>query len=141
MVLRFDYRSVKRIDGGISKSPSIPIVLIGKEIVETNALLDSGAEVSAISKEFAEYLGLDLKGKKDFSFGIGGKINSIETSLTIVVQQKNEKYKFKIPFDAILSDYNFPVLLGRKGFFDKFIIKFNQQKGKVSLKKIGKLRW
>ncbi len=36
---------------------------------------------------------------------------------------------------VVLDAYDFPLLLGRTGFFDKFIIAFDQQEEKVMLKR------
>lgn len=48
MAISFKYKSVKRPDGTLVKTPSIPILLEGREKFETVALLDSGADISAI---------------------------------------------------------------------------------------------
>lgn len=138
MTLSFRYKAVKRPDGTISRTPSIPIVLIGKEIFETVGLLDSGSDISAIPKHLAEILGLDLNKETNPAYGIGGKVDSIETTMTILVQQGHEKYKFSLPVKVILDKYEFPVLLGREGFFSRFIVKFDQENQKVSLKRKNK---
>ena len=65
MTLSFSYKSVKRPDGTEVKTPSIPVVFSGKEKFETLALLDSGADISAMSEDVAEILGLDLNGERD----------------------------------------------------------------------------
>ena len=44
MTISFKYKTIKRPDGTLVKTPSIPIALIGKESFDTVALLDSGAE-------------------------------------------------------------------------------------------------
>ncbi len=41
MALTFHYKRVQRPDGSLVKTPSIPVILIGNEKVETFALLDS----------------------------------------------------------------------------------------------------
>ena len=48
MTLSFHYKTVKRPDGTEVKTPSIPVVFSGKERFETLALLDSGADISAM---------------------------------------------------------------------------------------------
>src|SRR3989344_3681097 len=111
MTIIFRYKTVNRPDGSQVKTPSIPVSLNGKENFDTVALLDSGADISAVSRGIAELLGLDLSVEK--------------------------KPAFRIPVKVILSDYDFPVLLGRAGFFDKFVISFDQAKEKVLLKHNG----
>lgn len=138
MVMSFRYKTVKRPDGTLVKTPSIPILLEGKtEKVEFVALIDSGADISAISQSVAEILGLDLSGKRTPAFGIGGKVESIENKLNLAIEKGHEHYNFQIPVKVILGDYDLPILLGRAGFFDKFIISFDQSKEKISLKRVS----
>lgn len=136
MTITFKYKTIKRPDGTEVKTPSIPILFNGKEKFETIALLDSGADISAIPSAIAEILGIELKGEKTPAYGLGGKVDSIETRISIAVEKGHEHYTFQIPVKVILGDYDFPVLLGRAGFFDKFIISFDQSQEKVSLKKV-----
>src|SRR3989344_7424027 len=107
MTISFKYKSIKRPDGTLVKTPSIPITLIGKESFDTVVLLDSVADISAIPKSIAELLDLNLKGNAAFSYGIGGKVKSIESSIRIVVQKGHEKYDFDLPVKVILDEYNF----------------------------------
>lgn len=135
MTITFKYKTVRRPDGTKVKTPSIPVLLNGKEKFETIALLDSGADISAIPRGVAEILGVDLSGEVPYAYGIGGKVDSIETKVNIEVQKGHEHYSFQIPIKVILGDYDFPILLGRAGFFDNFVISFDQLNEKVSLKK------
>ena len=128
---------MKRPDGTDVKTPSIPIILEGKEIISSIGLVDSGADISAISKDFADILGLDLTGKIEPAYGIGGKVDSVETMVNITIEKGHEKYSFNIPIKVILGNYDFPVLLGRAGFFDKFVISFDQKNERISFKKIS----
>jgi len=134
MTLTFKYKTVNRPDGTSVKTPSIPILLRGKESLESVGLLDSGADISAMPLSIAEILGLDLNREKIDAYGIGGKVSSVEPTVNILVAKGHEHYSFRIPVNVILGNYSFPILLGRKGFFDKFIISFDQSKEKVSLK-------
>ena len=140
MTIIFRYKSVKRPDGTQVKTPSIPILLKGEETIQVIALLDSGADISAIPKSTAEVLGLDLSWKRTFAFGIGGKVDSIETEVNITLEKGHEKYSFAIPIKVILDDYDLPILLDRNGFFNRFIISFDQNSEKVTLKWIGNSR-
>ena len=136
MTIIFRYKKVTRPDKTEVKSPSIPITLIGKTMrFDAVALLDSGADVSAVPKDIAELLGLDLSGKREPAYGIGGKVDSVESSLSIIIEKGHEHYSFDIPVKVILDSYEFPVLLGRAGFFDKFVVSFNQKAEKILLKK------
>jgi len=135
--MSFNYKAVKRPDGTEVKTPSIPILLRGKEVIETLGLLDSGADISAIPRDMAELIGLDLNKKKEFAYGIGGRVESVETHMSITVEKGHESYKFHIPVKVIFGAYDFPILLGRAGFFNEFVISFDQSKNKVSLKKVN----
>ncbi|MBI2124304.1 hypothetical protein HYT92_00785 [Candidatus Pacearchaeota archaeon] len=136
MAITFRYKNIRRPNGALIKSPSIPITLIGKENFDTVALVDSGADISAMPKDMAEVLGLKLDGEIEYAYGIGGKTKCVETKITILIEQKHERYMLNIPIKVILDEYSFPILLGRAGFFDEFIVSFDQLKERISLKKI-----
>jgi len=139
MSMTFKYKTIKRPDGTESRTPSIPLTLIGSPSkFDFIALIDSGADISAIPREIAELLGLNLDGEIQQAFGIGGKVDSIESNMTIIIEKGHEHYLLEIPVKVILGDYDFPILLGRAGFFDEFIISFNQKQQKILLKKIQK---
>src|SRR3989344_2625983 len=135
MTISFKYKTIKRPDGTLVKTPSIPITLIGKESFDSVALLDSGADISAVPKSIAELLGLSLKRDITSAYGIGGKVKSIESNAKIVVQKGHERYVLDIPVKIILDEYHFPILLGRAGFFNKFLITFDEQNERVFLKR------
>ncbi len=99
-------------------------------------LIDSGADISAIPKQIAELLGLDLSAEKEETFGISGSVPAVESKIRIEFGKPHERYSFDIPVKVILADYDFPPLIGRKVFFDKFVISFKQNEGKVELKAV-----
>jgi len=136
MTISFNYRSVKRPDGSKVRTPSIPIVLSGIEKFDTIGMLDSGADISAISREVAEIIGLDLSGKISIAHGIGGNVDAVDSKVDIMVEKGHEHYSFQMPVKVVLDNYDFPMLLGRNGFFDKFVITFDQTNEKVLLKKL-----
>lgn len=136
--MTFKYKLTKRPDGSTVKTPSIPLIISGKtESFQIVALIDSGADVSVISKDMAELLGININKEPRKSFGIGGAVNSIESNLNIVIEKGHEKYSLNIPVLVILDEYSFPPLLGRQGFFDYFKITFEQKSQRVLLKKFG----
>ena len=137
MTISFRYKTIKRPDGTNVKTPSIPIILKWKEQFETVALIDSGADISAMPKAVAEILGCELNGKIEPAYGIGGKVDSVETKVNMIVEKGHEHYEFQVQIKVILDNYDFPILLGRKGFFNKFLISFDESKEKVSLKRIS----
>lgn len=138
MTITFRYKTITRPDNTKVKAPIIPVLFHGKENIATTALVDSGADISAMPKDFAELLGIELKGKKEIAYGIGGTVESIDSKISVTIEKDHEKYDFLIPIKIILGKHDFPILLGRAGFFDEFIISFDQSKQKISLKKINK---
>ncbi len=142
MALTFRYKRVRRPDNIEVKSPSVPVTLSGNGGKYTFiALLDSGADISAIPQEVAELLGLDLSGKKEEAAGIGGKVPAVQSKVGLEIGKPHEFYNFSIPVKIILNKgvafdgQELPVLLGRVGFFDKFVITFDQKEEKVTLKR------
>ena len=99
--------------------------------------MDSGADNSVVPKDVAELLELDLNKPKEEARGIGGKVPSVQTSMNIELKRSHEAYSFRIPVKVILKDEidEMPILLGRAGFFDKFIVTFNQKEERIILKR------
>lgn len=138
MAMTFRYKTVTRPDGTEVKAPLIPVSFRGKERFKTLALIDSGADISAIPHAVAEILGLDLTGDKTTAYGIGGRVESLETKVYVTVSKGHERYTFKIPIKVILGKFDFPILLGRLAFFNKFVIKIDQDQEKVVLKRVNR---
>lgn len=138
MALKYKYKTIERPGLPDIKSPSIPIRLVAESggiSFDTLALLDSGADLSVVTKDIAEALNLNLDVKETTSIGIGGKVKSKETTMGIRVGHGSETYTFRIPVMVVFDHIDFSVLLGRKGFFEKFKIEFDQRNLKVFLKR------
>jgi len=139
MTLIFKYKPIERPDGRTVKSPSILVTLVGGGIhYGVVGLLDSGADVSVIPKDLADLLGLDLHDKPiDQSRGIGGRVRSIRTSMHVIVEAKraHERFQLTIPVNVILDGEAPPLLLGRAGFFENFVITFDESNQRITLKK------
>ena len=136
MVLYFKYTTIKHTDETTSKVPLIPIIISGKENVFAHGLLDSGSDMCAISKAAAKVLSLPLDKQPEAAFGIGGKVESVQSEMLITLGREGEKHTFSVPVRIILGDEDIPVILGQEGFFDKFLITFNKSQNTFSLKKI-----
>ncbi len=137
MVMTFSYKTIDRKEQGIEKAPVIPVTIIGNnESVDTMGLLDSGADFSAMPKELAEILGVDLNGKKEDIGGISGSVEAVEKHINISIKKGHENYYLHIPVKIILSNTNIPFILWRNGFFNEFLITFDESSLKISLKKI-----
>lgn len=118
------------------KSPVIPILLKGRSSFSMTvlALIDSGADMSVIPKGLAEVLDLDLSKETQKAFGVGGDVQVKNSEMLIKIGKKHEKYEFKIPVQVILND-DAPIILGRKGFFNKFVIVIDEKEQRVKLKR------
>src|SRR3989338_3445751 len=137
MTLTFRYKNIRHPNGSEVKTPSIPITLSGNgRKYDFIALLDSGADVSALPKGVAELLGLNLQGQHEEASGIGGTVQAVQSKLNLEVGKAHERYSFSVPVKVILSEDEFPILLGRAGFFDKFTIIFSQKDERVLLKRV-----
>ena len=137
MALYFKYHSLNDGFSNDLKKPTIKITLHGKgktASLDVYALLDSGADVSVIPKGLAEYLRLKF-GKEDKAKGIGGEIKIHNSQVFITMKGKrDEKHYFQIPVQITEND-NFPIIIGRRGFFDRFIITIDEKISQVKLKK------
>lgn len=115
--------------------PVIPIELAfnGKSI-KYEVLVDSGADINIFDAEIADILGIDMKfGATDTVTGITGVAKTFFIcSLDLIVgghEFKNVEAGFLPEFGA----YGYGVV-GQKGFFDKFAIKFELSKKEIELK-------
>ena len=114
--------------------PVIPITLINKDIeIETDALIDSGANISVFREELAECLEIVVEdGEEILLQGLGGRIVGYIHELTIRIN--DEKFRCKIVFSKEMTvGLN---ILGREGFFEHFQITFNEKQKEIILNKI-----
>lgn len=135
MVLTFKYEQGIRPSGSFVRSPLIPLLLSGTKTIPTIGLVDSGADVSVISKGLAELMGLNLNGIVHTASGIGGEVSIVESRMSLTVEKPHEKHTFLLPVKVVMND-DCPVILGRDGFFDKFVITFDQSREKLYLKRV-----
>ena len=112
--------------------PIIPVGLIrGKETVRTEALVDSGANISIFHSEFCRELGLKLEeGEKRTFQGIGGKITGYIH--TVQVNVNEHMFPCRIAFsDEMITGLN---IIGREDFFNNFFVIFDDIKKELELK-------
>jgi hypothetical protein len=97
---------------------------------EVLMVVDSGAEVSLISKILGEELGFSVAyGEKiEIGQGVGGDIEYVNRIIDISIAGNT----FKAPVAWILNDIgDTPLLLGREVIFDLFDIKFIQAEERI----------
>ena len=143
MTLHFDYKVKPRADGSFSrKMPLIPVMLRGPDgEFETLALVDSGADYSTIFLQQAQVLGLlpSKPWKTEPVFGLGGKVEVLRSELNLAFSGRGEhkRFRMQVPCSIIIEDKpeysDYPVILGREGFFDRFKITFFEYAQRIEL--------
>lgn len=139
MALVFKYKRIDRPEPFPSEAaPAIPVTLIGsKEKIDVIGLLDSGADFSFIPYDMAEVLGLNLSQKPQDIGGISGTVLAIPSTMKINVQKGRENYTITVGVYVSAKDMddNFPILIGRNGFFEQFKITFIEAEKRIHLKR------
>ena len=121
---------------GQTLRPVIPIKVkyAGNEI-GYQVLVDSGADLCLFDAEIGDALGIDVKkGSAKEVFGVGGKA-SIYYLHKIAIEVGGWDYKIEAGFMPGVAGRAIPYgIVGQKGFFDIFIVKFDLLKEEVELK-------
>ena len=100
-----------------------------------HVLVDSGADMSLFHAEVAEALGIDInKGRKGLVTGIGGK--SSEYFLhKINIEVGGWEQQINVGFLPTIGGRSAPYgIVGQKGFFENFVVKFDLNKEEIELK-------
>jgi len=118
--------------------PVIPIKLSSldnKISLGYEVLVDSGADLCIFHAEIGEELGIDIKkGKPQEVFGIGGKA-SIFYLHKIMIAVGGWPYEIEAGFmPSVSGNIRQYGVVGQKGFFDIFIVKFDLLKAEIELK-------
>jgi hypothetical protein len=105
--------------------PIVPMELKGEEWIELHAYVDSGASYSIFHADIANILGINYKkGEKTFmTVGDGAQIPVYRHIIDVRFNEK--EFTAKIGFSSKLG-IGFDIL-GREGFFDRFIICFDDR--------------
>ncbi len=128
--MKFQY---KKYGTGVLR-PVIPVEIIYKgKAVYYEALVDSGADSNILPAQIADVLDIDVKsGEKKEVWGVTGVgedyyIHSVE----LVVG--GWSYDVKVGFLPNIARLGYGIL-GQKGFFDIFVVKFDLLKGEIEIK-------
>jgi len=114
--------------------PIIPLKIKapGKE-VRYGALIDSGADFCIFDAEIGEYLGFDIRSGKRLPFGGIQDRTGAEAFLhEAVINIGGWDYKTALGFSYDIAKHGFGIL-GQKGFFDIFAVKFDYRKEEIEL--------
>ena len=134
MALTFRYHTPQGSSNNLKK-PTIPIEfkLESGGYIEVMCLVDSGADNIVLPRGIAELINVKLSEDVFTSNGIGGSVE-VRRGVAIFRIKKEHGYKnITAPVEVMNTD-NIPVILGRKGFFDRFIITIDEFHQIVKLK-------
>lgn len=118
--------------------PIIPIGLtVGDEPFDYAALIDSGADFCIFDAGIGEALKLDVKSGKRISFRGIQEADAAEAFLhevTMVIG--GERHRVPIGFSYNIAQDGYGIL-GQKGFFDIFVVKFDFLQQEIEIKERG----
>lgn len=137
----FDYKKIPIIDFKLRKVIDYvyrPIIKIGiknepngkSEFVDYEVLIDSGADECIFPIELADVSGIIVdKSKKNSFIGLGGD-SVIGYKTKISLNLGGIKFISEVYF---CEDFKGHGILGQKGFFDKFRVRFIYSKKKIEI--------
>lgn len=127
--MKFRY---KKYGPGVLR-PVIPIIVTYNSIeVPYEVLVDSGADLCIFDAQIAEILGIDvLKGERRSVSGLTG-FPEFYYLHNISIKIGGKDFRIEVGFMSMRS-YSYGIV-GQKGFFDKFVVKFDLQKEDIEIK-------
>lgn len=129
--MKFDYKKYGR-----TLRPVIPVTIQHGEVkIGYHVLVDSGADLCIFHEEIGVALGIAVrKGEKCEVFGVGGKA-SFYYLHTVTLVVGGWPHKVEVGFMPDVAGRIMPYgIVGQKGFFDQFVVKFDLLKEEVELK-------
>ena len=133
----YDYTSrFHRISKTTFYRPLIDIDVSAETGPETfSALIDSGTEVTIMSSEIAQLIGISPVGKKSgIVSGFGDKKGFVAEVNILVPEFHSEVLTTNVVFvEGVSSDFPFDILLGQEDFFRRFITRFEKHRNKFFL--------
>lgn len=116
--------------------PVIPIkVKSADRSVSYHVLVDSGADICIFDAQVASALGIDVE--SGMSAPVGGIAGQTATYFIHPVTIEVGGWPFKIQagfLPVVAGGFSYGVV-GQKGFFEHFVVKFDLQKAEVELKR------
>lgn len=138
--MKFDYFGVSlpersRLFGHTILRPIIPIkIAAGIAKVDYAALIDSGADFCIFDAAIGEHLGLDVRsGQKELFSGVQNSTPSEAYLHSIALNIGGWNFQTTIGFSYDIAKDGYGIL-GQKGFFDIFTVKFDLLKEEIELK-------
>ncbi|KKU55858.1 hypothetical protein A3H89_04290 [Candidatus Amesbacteria bacterium RIFCSPLOWO2_02_FULL_48_11] len=123
----------KRYAPGLFR-PVIPIeIKANTKSVRYEALIDSGADLCIFDGQIAQVLGISVrKGQKRFVGGITGTERPFFVH-PVLILIGGWDYEIAAGFMPDLPPFGYGVL-GQKGFFEHFIVKFDYSKAEIEVR-------
>ncbi len=108
------------------------------ELPNCRMLIDSGADISLISKKAGEDLGLKSSEEEEAltAQGVGGSIQYLLRKIVVVIDKYAIAASVAWCQNAEISD----MIIGRKDVFDAFNIEFRQKEQKIIFTPVGEVR-
>lgn len=130
MTMKFRYKKY----GPNVLRPVIPIEINYKnKSVPYEVLIDSGADFCIFDAQIGDILGILVeKGEPGEVAGITGQKGPIYFHL-LTIKIGGWEYDIKAAFLRSIGPYGYGVV-GQRGFFDNFVVKFDLIKGEIELK-------
>lgn len=153
--MRFSYHSDhNRDEGNVVKRPKIEIA-IRKSPEPANAsnnpelrifgLVDSGADISSIPRSMAEIIGLDLDDATvKTTRSASGEFSTYRTTMYLEIIYKEKRVgvglvEVAVPkTDPKAENVEEHILIGRRGFFDKYRVTFDEAQKIIKLSRIDR---
>jgi len=141
--MKFDYYKFplpqkSELFGSSIIRPIVPITIVDpvddKKFINYNALIDSGADFCIFDAEIGEYLEIDIRSGKREVFGGVQEMDGSEAFLhKIAIKVGGHKYETIVAFSYEISKSGYGIL-GQKGFFNMFAVKFDFAKEEIEVK-------
>jgi len=114
--------------------PIIPLELtVGSKKIRYAALIDSGADFCIFDGQIGELLGLDVRSGKSLDFGgIQAFAGAVAFLHEVTIRIGGWPFKIVMGFSYDIAPHGYGIL-GQKGFFDIFTVKFDLLKEQIEL--------
>lgn len=129
------YRKYKDRDGNLVQLPVLSVRITCNRIsLPLWGLVDSGADITLLNRSFAQLFNIDLKrGKRIPLLGVmeGPEFAAYVHQVNIVIKDVGSADTIVAFTDS--EEYPDLVILGRRGFFEHFTIKFEEHKKQLEI--------
>ena len=139
MSLTYRFRKFKLENGYYVKRPMVNIVLKKEDkSLRFDVILDSGSDITTISKDIADYLEIKSDDKESEMIGYKGTGKIRHGNLTLIFKgkmQRQDEVVHDVPVAIMQDSEEEEVVVGTRGIFEHFKILFNDSKN-VSITRI-----